>query len=70
MFTHLLAITDHYVVNLCSVTKIGETFLNPMLCFDVEKTPFWSSEQARIILDCVTLGWGIYDAEHLFQVGL
>lgn len=67
---YLFAIADNNVVDLLTAAKVGETFFNGVLIIDVQKAALWPPEQPGVILDGVTFGWGIDDAEHLFQVSL
>lgn len=65
---YLFAVTDDNQVNIISLTPASKGCIDSIRVVDVKETTRWLAEEARIILDSLTLGWGIYYAKHLLEV--
>lgn len=68
--TNLFTITDHDIIHILPPSKIRQTLVDPILIRDIQKAPFGSSKQSRVILYSIAFGRGINHAEHLFEVVL
>jgi hypothetical protein len=69
--TYLFAIAHNNVIDLISIlAKAPQTIIDAILVSDIQETPLWLSEQARVILDCISLSRSVYDTKHFLEMSL
>lgn len=59
---------NNNVIDILWISPLSQIVVNTSCIIDVQEAAFRSSEKPRVVLDCVALGWGVYDGEHFFQV--
>jgi hypothetical protein len=67
---YLLTIAHNNVINILFLAEIRQTFIDTILVSDIQETPLWLSEQARVILDRISFGGSVDNTKHLLEVSL
>jgi hypothetical protein len=58
------------VVNIIRRTPLCQVTVDSTDIIDVQEAAFRFAEEARVVLDCITFCWRVYDGKHFFEMVL
>lgn len=66
--TRLFAITNNDIIHVIATAKVRQPLFNAILVHDIQETPLWTTEYARVVLNRFPFSRRINNTEHFLEM--